>query len=66
MLKRNTAISATDDGFDVKSSSAKLKANRALGNADLGIDAVRGVLDAGGNTARQNGDPRQCTHIRCW
>jgi parallel beta-helix repeat protein len=65
VLMRNTAIGAADDGFDVKSSSAKLKANRAIRNADLGIAAVPGVLDTGGNIARHNGDPRQCTHIRC-
>jgi parallel beta-helix repeat protein len=66
VLRRNTAIAAADDGFDVKSNSAKLKANRALRNADLGIEAVPGVIDSGGNIARHNGDPRQCTHIRCW
>jgi parallel beta-helix repeat protein len=66
VLRRNIAIGATDDGLDVKSSSAKLESNRALRNADLGIDAVPGVLDAGGNTARHNGDRRQCTYIRCW
>jgi parallel beta-helix repeat protein len=65
VLTRNTAIGAADDGFDVESSSAKLKANRALRNADLGIAAVPGVLDAGGNIARHNGDARQCTHIQC-
>ena len=65
VLTRNTAIGAADDGFDVESSSATLKANRAVGNADLGIEAVTGVLDSGGNTARDNGDPRQCTNIRC-
>ena len=65
VLTRNTAIGAADDGFDVESSSATLKSNRAVGNADLGIEAVTGVLDSGGNTARDNGDPRQCTNIRC-
>jgi parallel beta-helix repeat protein len=65
VLRRNTAVGAADDGFDVESSSAKLKANRALRNADLGIAAVPGVLDAGGNIARNNGDARQCTHILC-
>ena len=34
-------------------------------NGDLGIDAVHGVNDGGGNIARHNGDPRQCTHIVC-
>lgn len=65
VLRRNTAIAAADDGFDVESSSAKLKTNRALRNAGLGIAAAPGVLDGGGNIARHNGDPRQCTHIRC-
>lgn len=65
VLRHNTAIAAADDGYDVKSITAKLKSNRALRNADLGIEAVPGVLDGGGNTARENGDPRQCTHIRC-
>jgi parallel beta-helix repeat protein len=65
VLRRNTAIGAADDGFDVESNSATLRGNRALRNGDLGIEAVRSVLDAGGNSARQNGDPRRCTHIRC-
>ncbi len=34
-------------------------------NNDLGIEAVRGVADGGGNVARHNGDPRQCTNIVC-
>jgi large repetitive protein len=64
-LKRNLAVGAGDDGFDVRSRTAKLTGNRALRNADLGIEAVRGVRDGGGNVARHNGDPRQCTHIAC-
>jgi parallel beta-helix repeat protein len=66
VLRRNTAIAAADDGFDVKSNSARVRGNRALRNGDLGIEAVPGALDAGGNIARHNGDPRQCTQIRCW
>jgi parallel beta-helix repeat protein len=64
-LTRNVAISAGDDGFDIESLSATLTANRARRNADLGIEALSGVLDGGGNIARHNGDPRQCTHISC-
>jgi hypothetical protein len=40
-------------------------ANRALRNHDLGIEPVRSVIDGGGNVARHNGDPRQCTNIAC-
>lgn len=65
LLKGNTATGAGDDGFDVRSRTTALIRNRGLGNADLGIAAVRGVNDGGGNIARHNGDPRQCTHIAC-
>jgi parallel beta-helix repeat protein len=64
-LKRNVAVGARGDGFDVQSRSTKLVRNKARRNRDLGIEAVRGVIDGGGNVARHNGDPRQCTHIAC-
>jgi large repetitive protein len=64
VLKRNVATEAADDGFDVES-RAKLTRNQALRNSDLGIEAVHGVIDGGGNIARHNGDRRQCTNIRC-
>lgn len=31
----------------------------------LGIDAVVEMIDGGANTARHNGDPRQCTNVSC-
>jgi parallel beta-helix repeat protein len=65
VLKRNVAIGSDDDGFDVESHSATLAGNRAIRNDDLGIEADDGVTDGGGNTARDNGDPRECTNIRC-
>jgi hypothetical protein len=65
LLRRNIAIGAGDDGFDVESRSTKLTSNLAVHNADLGIDAVPGVIDGGGNRASGNGDPRQCTNIVC-
>jgi large repetitive protein len=64
-LAHNVATGAGDDGFDIKSRSTKLTGDRAQGNADLGIEAVRGVSDSGGNRAKGNGDPRQCTNIVC-
>ena len=54
-----------EDGFDVESRSTKLTKNRATRNADLGISAVKGVTDGGGNVARKNRDRRQCRHIAC-
>jgi large repetitive protein len=65
LLQGNTARGAGDDGFDVRSRTAKLTGNRALRNGDLGIAAVRSVIDGGGNQASGNGDPRQCANIAC-
>jgi large repetitive protein len=64
-LWRNVATGSGDDGFDIASHSAKLTRNRAWRNTDLGIEAVLGVIDGGGNIARHNGDPRQCKNIVC-
>ena len=65
ILRRNVAIGAKDDGFDIEGRRTKLTGNRAIRNGDLGIEAVRGVIDGGGNIARHNRDPRQCTHVPC-
>jgi parallel beta-helix repeat protein len=65
VLKRNVARRNGDDGFDVESDSAKLTKNRAVRNDDLGIEAVAGVTDGGGNRASGNGDPRQCVNVTC-
>jgi parallel beta-helix repeat protein len=64
LLRANIAIAAGDDGFQVRSPSTKLRGNRAMRNADLGIEAVLGVI-ASSNIARGNGDPRQCTNVFC-
>jgi hypothetical protein len=65
VLRRNVASGAKDDGFDVESRSTRLAKNRAKHNADLGIQARRGVIDGGGNRASGNGDRRQCVHVEC-
>jgi parallel beta-helix repeat protein len=64
-VRRNHVFHSGDDGIDVASASTSLTGNEADRNADLGIEAVRGVTDGGANIARHNGDPRQCTHIAC-
>jgi hypothetical protein len=64
-LRRNVAKGAGDDGLDANNPTTKLTRNRAVRNTDLGIEAMRGVNDGGGNKASGNGDPRQCTHIVC-
>jgi parallel beta-helix repeat protein len=65
ILRRNTAEGAGDDGFDIESPSTTLTSNLAVRNDDLGIAAVGGVIDGGGNRASGNGDPRQCVNVTC-
>jgi parallel beta-helix repeat protein len=65
VLRRNIARGAGDDGFDVESPSTTLTSNLAFRNDDLGIAAVTGVIDGGGNISRGSGDQRQCTAILC-
>jgi hypothetical protein len=49
----------------VDSASTTLTRNIALRNGDLGIEAVAGVTDGGGNQAAGNGNPAQCTNVDC-
>jgi parallel beta-helix repeat protein len=65
LLKGNVAKGSGDDGFDIESSSTTLTRNRAVNNGDLGIDAVFGVNDGGGNRAHGNGNPLQCVNVVC-
>ena len=64
-LVGNHAIGAKDDGIDADDATTKLTGNQARHNVELGIEAVRGVIDGGRNKASGNGDPRQCTNIVC-
>ena len=65
LLAANKVMGAGDDGIDVESASTTLTRNVTVHNTDLGIEAVAGVTDGGGNHAAGNGDPRQCTHVTC-
>ncbi len=49
----------------MRSDKVALVANRASSNFDLGIEAIAGVLDGGGNRAFGNGDPLQCMNVAC-
>jgi parallel beta-helix repeat protein len=53
------------DGIDVDATGTTIRDNVADGNGDLGIEAVAGVVDGGGNRARGNGNPAQCTGVVC-
>jgi hypothetical protein len=65
VVKRNRVVAAGDDGIDVESPATTLARNHANRNHDLGIEAVRGVIDGGGNTAHRNGNPSQCLNVAC-
>jgi parallel beta-helix repeat protein len=65
LILRNTATGAGDDGIDVDSTETTLTRNGAYRNDDLGIEAVPGVTDGGGNRAAGNGNPLQCTNVFC-
>jgi parallel beta-helix repeat protein len=65
LLTGNIVMGSGDDGFDVDSRTSTLTGNRAVSNDDLGIEAVFGVIDGGGNKAHGNGNPLQCTNIVC-
>jgi hypothetical protein len=65
VLRRNRGDSNAGDGIQVRSAGVKLEANHAFDNGDLGIDAVAGVVDLGGNTAGGNGNPLQCVNVFC-
>ena len=65
LLKGNHVSRARKHGINVKSAATTLTRNHARRNGDLGIRAVPGVTDGGGNRASGNGDPDQCTYVAC-
>jgi parallel beta-helix repeat protein len=65
LLVHNLVIAAGDDGIDVNSETTRLKGNEARRSADLGIEAVVGAIDGGGNRAHGSGDPLQCEQVMC-
>jgi hypothetical protein len=65
LLQNNTVQGFADDGIDVKAPGTVIRRNTANDNGDLGIEAVPGVVDGGGNRASGNGNPLQCTNLFC-
>lgn len=54
-----------DDGIHIDAPATIVTGNTSNHNADLGIQALAGVTDRGGNRARANGNPLQCTFVLC-
>jgi parallel beta-helix repeat protein len=65
VVEENLVIGSGDDGIDVDNQRTTLARNVALHNGDLGIEAVPGVSDGGGNKAHANGNRTQCTNVTC-
>ena len=65
VVAQNVVTESEDDGIDANSPRVTLTANIANDNGDLGIEAVPGVTDGGGNRASGNGNPLQCTNVVC-
>jgi hypothetical protein len=61
----NSAVGGDGDGIRVESAGTFIRGNTANDNGALGINAVDGVIDGGGNHASGNGDPRQCVGVVC-
>jgi parallel beta-helix repeat protein len=65
VLEHNTANGNGDDGIHVDAAGTTVIRNTAKDNLDLGIEAVPGVIDGGGNRATGNGNPAQCLNVLC-
>jgi hypothetical protein len=65
VLWANVASKMRDDGIDVDAPGTRLRRNTANDNGDLGIEAVPGIIDLGGNGASGNGNMLQCLNVVC-
>jgi parallel beta-helix repeat protein len=65
LLEHNTANGNGYDGIHLDAAGTTVTRNTANDNLDLGIEAVPGVIDGGGNTANGNGNPAQCVNVLC-
>ncbi|WP_344841713.1 right-handed parallel beta-helix repeat-containing protein [Kribbella ginsengisoli] len=65
VLERNITNHNGGDGIHVYAPTTTLTRNTADYNHDLGIEAVPGVTDGGGNHAAHNGNHAQCTNVVC-
>jgi parallel beta-helix repeat protein len=60
-LISGNVVTANNNGITVGSPASTLTGNTAYSNTLLGISAVNGVTDGGGNRAFGNGNPAQCS-----
>jgi parallel beta-helix repeat protein len=67
VIAGNLAFDNRGDGITVGAGQTGnvLRRNRARRNSGLGMNAAPGTIDGGGNSAQNNGDPRQCVGVVC-
>jgi large repetitive protein len=65
VVRENLTNRNAGDGIHVDGPANTLTRNSANKNGDLGIEAVPGVIDGGGNHASGNGNPLQCLNVAC-
>jgi parallel beta-helix repeat protein len=65
LIKGNHVVGSGRSGIIVGSRSTTITKNRAVRNDRFGIQAVKGVIDGGGNRASGNGRARQCVNVKC-
>jgi hypothetical protein len=65
VLQHNSANVNGFDGIGVESRDTTITGSEAYLNSELGIRAVAGVTDGGGNVASGNGNPAQCLNVVC-
>jgi hypothetical protein len=70
LIKKNRVFHAVDDGIQLVGPSTGLETstlakNTANHNGDLGIEAVPGIHDGGGNRAAGNGNALECLNVAC-
>ena len=64
LVERNVANGNGTDGI-LAPVATTLRKNTANNNVMLGINAMAGVTDGGGNKAKKNGDALQCVNVVC-
>ena len=65
LIVGNSVTGAGTDGIQVNSATTTITRNVANHNGNLGINAITGITDGGGNDAAGNGNPLQCTNVNC-
>jgi parallel beta-helix repeat protein len=65
LVKGNFVVGSGRSGIIVGNPSTTITNNRAVRNDRFGIQAVKGVIDGGGNRASGNGRARQCVNVKC-